>query len=40
MFKKIYLVLILVGVAAAQTNFEVATKKYIQDMGDKPVPKI
>ena len=40
MFKKIYLVLILVGVAAAQTNFEVATKKYLQDMGDKNVPKL
>ena len=40
MFKKIYLVLILAGLAAAQTNFEIATKKYLQDMGDKNVPKL
>ena len=40
MFKKIYLVLILVGLAAAQTNFEIATKKYLQDMGDKTVPEL
>ena len=40
MFKKIYLVLILAGLAAAQTNFEIATKKYLQDMGDKTVPRL
>ena len=40
MFRKIYLVLILAGLAAAQTNFEIATKKYLQDMGDKNVHKL
>ncbi len=40
MFKKIYLVLILVGLAAAQTNLEIATKKYLQDMCDKTVPEL
>ena len=35
MFKKIYLALLLVVLASAQTDFEIATKKYLQDVNSK-----
>ena len=35
MFKKIYLTLLLVALASAQTDFEIATKKYLQDVNSK-----
>ena len=35
MFKKIYLALLLVALASAQTDFEIATKKYLQDANSK-----